>query len=214
MARKHRYHHGALREALMEAALRLVDEKGLRGFSLREASREAGVAPSAPYRHFADRAALMTAIAEEAALALMELTEQALAEAPEAPLQQYRAMGVTYVKFAAEHPTRFLVMSDPEYADSSRSEVLKGIEEQQEGMIRAAISKAQEDRSVTVMNPELLQLTATALTYGLARMFADGHFARAGVSPQEAEQVADMVTNVLGHGILHMGVPGIDTEEG
>ena len=206
MSKRGRYHHGSLREALMEAALRLVKEKGLRGFSLREASREAGVAASAPYRHFSDRGALMTAIAEESVLMLMERTNKAMELVTEEnALRQYQAMGVAYVKFAAEEPTRFLVMSDTEFADSSRSELLKQYEEQGEETIRRALSKAKEEESASaLMNQEMIQLAATAMTYGLAKMFADGHFARAGVESEEAEGIAKMVTDILGAGIANL----------
>ena len=60
------YHHGDLRNALLEAAVRLVAQKGPEGFSLREAAREVGVSPAAAYRHFADKLALLTALAADA----------------------------------------------------------------------------------------------------------------------------------------------------
>ena len=55
------YHHGNLREALIEAALKLISEKGPAGFTFAEAARTAGVSPAAPYRHFRDRDELPTA---------------------------------------------------------------------------------------------------------------------------------------------------------
>ena len=57
------YHHGALREALLEAAEALIGERGLDGFSLREAARRVGVSPAAPQHHFGDARGLLTAIA-------------------------------------------------------------------------------------------------------------------------------------------------------
>src|SRR4029078_1126038 len=62
---RHGYHHGNLREALIAAARRLIAVHGPQGFTLNEASRTAGVSPSAPYRHFRDRNALIEATAEE-----------------------------------------------------------------------------------------------------------------------------------------------------
>src|ERR1700741_4772787 len=60
---RRRYHHGNLREALVEAALDLIAEKGPAGFTFAEAARQAGVSPAAPYRHFRDRDALMADVA-------------------------------------------------------------------------------------------------------------------------------------------------------
>ena len=57
-----RYHHGDLRTALIDAAVSLIAERGVRGFSLAEASRRVGVSSAAPYRHFADRDDLLAAV--------------------------------------------------------------------------------------------------------------------------------------------------------
>src|SRR5207237_1840006 len=65
MIRRRRYHHGNLREALVEAALALVEERGNPEFTLREVARRVGVTHAAPQRHFEDRAALAAAVAEE-----------------------------------------------------------------------------------------------------------------------------------------------------
>ncbi len=61
--RRDSYHHGNLREALLEAALRLITERGLAGFAFAELARAAGVSPAAPYRHFRDRNALLAELA-------------------------------------------------------------------------------------------------------------------------------------------------------
>ena len=71
------YHHGNLREALIEAALDLIADKGPAGFTFAEAARAAGVSPAAPYRHFADRDALMADVARRG----FERLEQALSKA-------------------------------------------------------------------------------------------------------------------------------------
>ena len=66
-ARRRRYHHGDLRQALIETAIEMLGERGAEAFSMAEASRRLGVAASAPYRHFADRDALLAAVALRAA---------------------------------------------------------------------------------------------------------------------------------------------------
>ena len=66
------YHHGDLKRALTSAALSLVAEKGPKGFTLTEAARRAGVSAAAPYRHFADKASLLAAVAEQGFLELHE----------------------------------------------------------------------------------------------------------------------------------------------
>jgi AcrR family transcriptional regulator len=113
------YHHGDLRHALVEAALRLVSEKGVQGFSLRETAREVGVSPAAAYRHFQDKAALLTALGVDGMARLAAAMEEAIARAPGAPgsparaVAEMAAIGAAYVEFAVAWPAHFRVMFGP-----------------------------------------------------------------------------------------------------
>ncbi|MBW1905082.1 MAG: TetR/AcrR family transcriptional regulator [Deltaproteobacteria bacterium] len=100
------YHHGNLREALLETAFGLVDSQGVEAISMRALAREAGVSSAAPFRHFADKRVLLEAVAEKAAAELERKVDEATAECSDA-LTQFRAMSVAYVRFAAEHPALF-----------------------------------------------------------------------------------------------------------
>jgi AcrR family transcriptional regulator len=102
------YHHGDLRRALIEAALEIVRTEGLEALSLREAARRAGVSAMAPYRHFADKAALITAVRGE----ILQMFFAPMAEADRAadPWDGLRGMGVAYVDFALDHPALFRLM--------------------------------------------------------------------------------------------------------
>src|ERR1700761_6152174 len=108
-ARRGRYHHGDLPDALVETAITLIGEHGTAGFSMAEASRRLGVAPSAPYRHFADRDALLAAVAVRAAGLLGELLGRQAAAGP--PQQRLAAAAETYVRFADEHRALFLALA-------------------------------------------------------------------------------------------------------
>jgi AcrR family transcriptional regulator len=101
------YHHGALREALVTAALGLLDA-GDTAPSLREVARAAGVSAMAPYRHFADRGALLGAVAARGFAQLREalLVADAAGDARTALIAQGRA----YVDFALAHPALFRLM--------------------------------------------------------------------------------------------------------
>src|SRR5215510_3433289 len=96
------YHHGDLRRALIDAALRLAEEEGGPGqISMREAARRAGVSPGAPFRHFETRDALMTAVAEEAQRRFRGEIERALAAVPASdPLGRLRSFGLAYLRWA------------------------------------------------------------------------------------------------------------------
>jgi AcrR family transcriptional regulator len=108
-ARGGRYHHGDLRAALVDAAVEVIAERGLRGFSMAEASRRLGVTTAAPYRHFADRDELLAAVGVRA---LRTFAAMATAEAADAlsPEQRLAAMARAYVRFAGEERPLFGVL--------------------------------------------------------------------------------------------------------
>ncbi len=113
------YHHGDLRNALVEEALRLIARRGVESFSLREAARSLGVSPTAAYRHFADKDALLGAVASEGFARLAAAMEQAVARLKAPPGSAARAaaamlaVGEAYVDFALRHPSHFRVMFGP-----------------------------------------------------------------------------------------------------
>jgi AcrR family transcriptional regulator len=94
------YHHGDLRAAVLSAAWKMVEKEGLEGLSVREAARRAGVSHNAPYRHFADREALLEALVEEG----FEQLNRALED------RAGRELGEAYVGFALDQPQRFRLM--------------------------------------------------------------------------------------------------------
>lgn len=98
------YHHGDLRQALVDSALAVLTEKGVDGFSLRETARRAGVSPAAYKHHFADTRALMTALAAIAFTRLADTLEKADAAAGQGRRDRLAAQGAAYIGFAlAEH---------------------------------------------------------------------------------------------------------------
>src|SRR5690242_7965528 len=101
------YHHGDLRRVLIEAALHLAAEGGAAQVSVREAARRAGVSPGAPFRHFPSREALLTAVAEEAQRRFRAEIAAALTAAPDAPLAQFRGIGLAYLRWAMKNPAHF-----------------------------------------------------------------------------------------------------------
>src|SRR5882762_2830830 len=112
------YHHGDLRAACLRAAMELLEEGGATALSLRAVARRAGVAPSAPYRHYADRDALLSAVA---AVGYQDLAED-LAAAHPAPstADDLAAVAAAYVQFALRRPALFRVMfGEPCDRDSS-----------------------------------------------------------------------------------------------
>ena len=174
------YHHGDLRAALVSAALELLEEGGATEFSLRAAARRAGVAPSAPYRHYADRDALLSAVA---AVGYRELAEH-LATAHPSPStpDDLAAVAVAYVRFALQRPALFRVMFGEPCDRDSRERVAATA-------AIAAYVGAIVERCFPAADPEALSTAIWALVHGLAFLHLDG---KLDSSPPDA--VADRVS--------------------
>lgn len=104
------YHHGALREALIEASDSLLAERGVEGFSLREVARRSGVSPAAPAHHFGDMAGLLAEVARQAFDGLTAALEAGNGRGGDDPVARLREQGVGYVGFALKYPGRFGLM--------------------------------------------------------------------------------------------------------
>ena len=172
------YHHGNLREALIEAALTLIGEKGHAGFTFADAARLAGVSPAAPYRHYRDRDALMADVARRG----FELFEKRLTRAwnsgaPD-PLRALRSIGDAYLSFARDEPAYYAAMfeagvvadAEPELklASDRAFEVLKGAAE------AIAEKLPAEGRPPALM----IALHLWSITHGVASLFGRGDAAR------------------------------------
>src|SRR6266702_8384163 len=98
------YHHGDLRNALIEAGLELLSEGGASALDLRKVARKAGVSHAAPYRHFADKQSLIAAINEEGFHRLAEQIQSTLREVTGDAVEQLFGIARAYVHFAQENP--------------------------------------------------------------------------------------------------------------
>lgn len=119
------YHHGNLRAALIEAGLKLIEEKGVRALTLREIGNRLNVSRMAPYRHFSDKSELLAAICEAGFSQFADALEQARDTAEPNFASRLQAMGVAYVRFASEHKAHFEAMFGPG-ADATVKSARKG----------------------------------------------------------------------------------------
>lgn len=191
------YHHGNLRDTLLEAAFTLVDSAGVESISMRALAREAGVSSAAPFRHFPDKKVLLAAIARKAAAELERKLDEASADSSDA-LTQFRAMSVAYVRFAAEHPTLFDLIHSTESVPAG---FLGEVKDERRLKLIALIIEGQNAGLIPEADPELIALTSEALTHGLARMIVDRHPRLRTLSSEEARQLALAATHLLQTGI-------------
>lgn len=163
------YHHGALREELITACVALIESEGIGAVSLRRVAREAGVSPGAPYHHFADRSALLAAIAARGYELLDGELRRARAGAPTAA----RALGAlveTYVGFARTHPAYVHLMLRPEL---SRPETHAAGEAAIQ-LLTETVEDCQREGSAPPGDPGPLVNLVWALAIGIVTLWLDG----------------------------------------
>ena len=191
------YHHGDLRETLIHAAVQLMEKGGPDNVSMREAAKLAGVSPGAPFRHFSNKTALMTAVAEQA----MSRFRSEIARAVENivtddPIERFGAVGVAYLRWAIRNPTHFRVISTRSLIDWEGSASLRNDNQAIGHMMEQSLLEARQRGMLRSNDLAETRIAGRALVYGLARMYIDGHFAQWAAAGQSAEQTA---LNALKH---------------
>ncbi|MCP2342782.1 TetR/AcrR family transcriptional regulator [Actinomadura rupiterrae] len=187
------YHHGSLREALVAHAVGLLDEAGPDAVVVREAARRAGVAPSAPFRHFPGRAALLTAVTEAVAVDFCDELTRAVDAADDVP---FRALGNAFVRYALAHPHRFALLRGAVFG-ADRTPALEEGHRAVTQRITELIMAGQERGELRKADPELTRITAQALVFGLSQMFVDGY-----LDTGRAEALTGQVLDLFGLGVL------------
>lgn len=110
------YHHGNLREALVQAAVSLIGQHGPAGFTVAEAARLAGVSPGAPYRHFRDAEALLAEVARQGFERFAAALERAWNDGAPDPLTAFEALGRAYLGFARNEAAYYAAMFETRLA--------------------------------------------------------------------------------------------------
>jgi AcrR family transcriptional regulator len=197
---KSRYHHGDLRRALIDASLALITEEGFPALTLREVARRAGVTHAAPYRHFADKEALLTAVAAEGFRAMADLMRTRM-DREGGPAGRLVACGVAYVLFAVQHPAHFRVMFGPHFTRPPDFKLLSGEGTSAFGLLVQTIEQGQQEGRVREGEAMALSLTAWSLVHGLASLLVDGQLGLAGQGAAEAEHLATVQTRLLLQGL-------------
>lgn len=187
-AQRKDYHHGDLRQALITAALALAREVGPDGVSVREAARRAGVSPGAPFRHFPDRTALMTAVAEEAMSRLRTNVENNV-PANKSPMLRMTALGRAYLDWVLENPMHFEIISRRTAINFNGSPKLLADHRAIQARMHDIFLEARTDSILRTGNLRTAEIMSRAFVYGLARMHVDGHFPSWGVEPAEVEEM-------------------------
>jgi AcrR family transcriptional regulator len=187
-ARRASYPYGGVKEAMVEATVALIRERGPGQVTVREAARRAGVSSGAPFRHFPNRNSLMTAVAEEAMRRFRAEIDAAMAKTDSHdPLVRLDALARAYLRWVVRNPTFFEVLGDRRPLDLAASETLAQDLAEVAAMAMDLVAAANAQgllRSSDVFNTTL---NARTMIYGLARMYVDHQLAEWGIEDPAAE---------------------------
>jgi AcrR family transcriptional regulator len=187
-----------LRQALIDTAVQLVEEGGPENVSMREAAKRAGVSPGAPFRHFSNKTALMTAVAEQAMSRFRaEIADAAEEVTSDDPVQRFAAVGLAYLRWASRNPTHFQIVSTRSLIDWASSESLRRDNEAVRSLMDGALVEALSRNMLRSDDLADTQIASRALVYGLGRMLIDGHFAQWAVDGQAAERTMQNVLDLF-----------------
>lgn len=197
------YHHGNLREALVQAALDLIAEKGPAGFTFADAARSAGVSSAAPYRHFRDREALIAAIAKRGFELFTEALRTAWDEGRPTPIGAFHRLGRAYLAFAREEPAYYSAMFEAGIAIEADPE-LRQASEAAYGVLRGATEALAALLPADTRPPAgMMSLHIWSMSHGIASLFGRSDAGRRPLpmAPEELLE-AEMLIYLRGLGFL------------
>ncbi len=187
------YHHGDLRQALIDAAEAILLEKGVEAFTLREAARRAGVSPAAPAHHFGSASGLLSAVARDGFAEFGRRLEEADRAAAD-PAARLRAQGEAYVRFAMANPAKFRLMfrgamCDPDWGD------LRAVSERSfktlENAVRDLVGLAPE--APMTLDAQGVLLAAWSMVHGFAHLALEHGFDHATAQIGGEDPVRDVL---------------------
>jgi AcrR family transcriptional regulator len=197
------YHHGRLKDALVEAGRSLLAERGSAGFTLAEAAKRVGVTAAAPYRHFPDRSALMAELARQGFVTFGQRLLAAWDEGRPTALEALRRMGHAYLAFAREEPGLYTAMfenvgalADPESGAAADKAL---------AMLRQAAASVLMEARASNENARKLAFEIWSLSHGVAMLAAGGHLDPRNPGCDPAEILAGGVKGLVATAVRDAG---------
>lgn len=175
MPRKN-YHHGDLKNALIQAGIKILAEDGVSGLSLRKVARKAGVSHSAPYAHFADKQTLIAAIASDGHKRIYERFTAIRAHYADDPLRQLISGAWTYVEFGLESPDHYKITFSGAIQDEHIHQEFVEYSQRNMQVLRLIVEqcRAADVINSTGIDPELQAVSLWAMLHGLVLLIIQG----------------------------------------
>lgn len=180
------YHHGNLRESLLQAAEAALAERGVQGITLRDVAKKAGVSHAAPYHHFASLNDLLAAVAERGFVALGDA--MAVATTVEDTRERLLQISLAYVNCARARPAQFRLMFSPLLTQGDHYPAMKAASERSFGLLLAAACAHDPANG-----PELA-LCGWSLSHGMGNLLIDGAFDKLPVPMPDTDTLVRQLT--------------------
>ncbi len=182
---KRGYHHGNLRQALIDAALQLIEKKGPMGFTLSEAAKQAGVTPAAVYRHFEGREDLIAEAALEGYGIFADLMDYAYQSGQPSALAAFEATGRAYLAFARKHPGHYISMFESGISVNRTPELAAEARRASEVLEKAATDLSQHIPEDKRPPASMFSAHIWAMSHGVVELFARNSPGRASPYPPD-----------------------------
>ncbi|RDW13919.1 TetR/AcrR family transcriptional regulator [Paracoccus thiocyanatus] len=180
------YHHGNLRQALAEATVRLIEEKGPQAFTLAEAARLAGVSAAAPYRHFTGREDLLEEVARQGFQEFADRLEAAFDEGRPRPLTAFLRMGQEYLNFAAQRRGFYMAMFESGISITGNAGLAQASERARGILVRGAEALFAPLPAGRRPPPGMVADHIWAMSHGVVELFGRGKpGARSPIAPAD-----------------------------
>jgi AcrR family transcriptional regulator len=191
------YHHGDLRNAFISEAAKLVESDGVHALTLRELSRRLGVSHAASTNHFADKSALLAALAAQG---FEELAQEILrAPSGRSPEVRLRELGRAYVRFARRRPGHFRVMFGSELSDPAPTHLAEARARSLSTFREAVVAAMPEGRARSPQRIREAMFLAWAVVHGAATLILDGRLVPQLLSSvEDTEPLEKMVEHAIG----------------
>ena len=169
---KRGYHHGNLRQALVDAALELITEKGPTGFTLSEAAKQAGVTPAAVYRHFEGREELIAEAARQGSASVADVMEYAYEKGQPSALAAFEATGRAYLAFARKYPGHYIAMFESGISVNRTADLAKAAQRARGVLERAAADLSRHIPPEKRPPAAMFSAHIWAMSHGVVELFA------------------------------------------
>ncbi|WP_375748167.1 TetR/AcrR family transcriptional regulator [Vibrio sp. HN007] len=203
--RKKNYHHGNLREAVLEAAHKLLELEGINSITFRRIAREVGVSQNAPYSHFKDKTALLEALAADGFHGLLNSMRKSSASYS-TPSDHLQAIGKGYVTYALSNPALFKLMFDMQQSATSESIALQTVSSQSFQVLRDAVANVQASKNQEGADGLIASISAWALVQGLSVLLIENKLsANPEVQSLNSSDIIEQSTKIFTQGLINFG---------